>query len=161
MRFPTFILALFLTFGSLFTPFKKAEASLLIVNPVVFLVGFSLSTASIIPFITSYDEIRGGAYDRAFNLLWFSLFSISVLDQDLDKMGEALEKEFPTIPRYVLNEASLLMKEKANFVEFNNRGFKSVTMSLEEFSDLELSMADVADPKEVAALKRLLTTPEL
>ena len=157
----TFLLAATLALGSIVTPVKKAEASLLIVNPIFFVVGISLSTAAIIPFITSYEQIKDSGYDRAFNGIWFAVFSISVLDKDLDKMEGALAKEFPSIPSYIIAEASEIMKNKAKLVDFNENGFKSVAMSDQEFKSLELAMTGDEKPSEVSAFKKMLTTVEI
>ena len=160
MKFSTLFLAATLTLTAALSSVKKAEACLFFSTPLAMVVGLAVGMGTTIPFITSYDNIKDGAYDRAFNLIWLSIYAISVLDQDMDKLDGALINKFPTIPVYVISEAVMIMKEKSNLVKFNDSGYKSVTMSEEEFSNLEPELQG-ADPSEVAAFKLLLTTPEM
>jgi hypothetical protein len=160
MKFSTLFLALTFSVTAALTPVKKAEACLFVISPLAMVVGLAVGVGTMMPIIFNYDNIKNSKYDNYFNEIWLSVFAISGLDQDMDKIEGALTAKFPTIPAYALSEAALLLREKANLVEFNDRGYKSITLTEEEFADIEASM-EGADADEVKALKVMLTTPEI
>lgn len=157
MKVTSLLVAATFSVAAVLTPVKKAEAGLLMLNPVLVVAGLAGLIGSIIPVIN--EDNQHGAYARIFTPLFMTVGTIAVLDQDADKVEGALMNAFPTISPYIIREASTVLIKKANLIEYNENGLKSVSLTKEEFSDLEAAMPSDIDVNEVSAFKVLLTTP--
>jgi hypothetical protein len=156
MKFSKFLLAITLSFGAILTPIKKAEAGLLIMNPTVIILAGAGFLGWTLPAID--EDTHGGLYERIFTPVSMTLGTIILLDKDLDKLEETLIKFNPSIPPYIISEASRLLLAKAGQTEFNDEGFKSISLSEDEFVDLERVMDHDIDDKVIAQFKLMLTS---
>jgi hypothetical protein len=52
----------------------------------------------------------------------------------------------------------MLLKQKAEQVEFNSKGLKSVAMSEAEFKEFEKAMGPDVSPEELLSFKKVMTT---
>ena len=141
-------------------PEKKAEACVFIISPMAAVVGLGVASTTLVPYLFDYEGMSRSNYDSYVDELFFSIFSISMLDQDLNRLESGLAEAFPSMPPYIINEASMLLREKAGNTAFDQNGRKSVFLTAEEFAGLESAIPESTNPKETEAFKRILTSPE-
>ena len=158
MKLSKLLLVATLSVAAICSPVKKAEAGLLVMSPAAIIIGGAGLVAWTLPALDR-DNQRG-VYNRIFTPVFMTLGLVIVLDQDLDKVEGTLVKKFPTIPTYVISEASNLLIEKAKKTPFNESGKKIVSLTENEFSDLESAMNNDVSANDIASLKLLLTTTQ-
>jgi hypothetical protein len=157
MKIPSLLVAATFSVAALFTPVKKAEAGILMLNPALIVVGLAGTIGSLVPVINK--ENQRGLYGRVFTPIFMTFGAIAFLDQDLDKVEGTLLNEFPQIPGYIIKEASAMLVNKANLVEYNENGLKGISLTEEEFADLEAAMPAEVNQNEWEAFKDLVTSP--
>jgi len=144
------------TIGS---PVNKAEAGLLLWNPAMIILGTSGVLTSMLPYMTDYRGATHSRYHRFFPEVFMLFGAVAFLDQDLDTMATELEAEYPSIPPYIIKEATQLLKQKADEIRFNEKGFKSVAMTESEFEDFVKAMNSSVNPEELQSFKMVMTKP--
>lgn len=142
-------------------PTKKAEACIFIISPMAAVIGISAAATTMVPYLFDFEGMSRSNYDNYVDELFFTIFSLSMLDQDLNRLEAGLEEAFPSIPSYIIKEASQLLRKKSENMEFNKNGVKSVYLTAEEFAELEMAIPENTNRKETEAFKRILTSPEL
>jgi hypothetical protein len=147
-----------LSLATMGSPANKAEAGLLLWNPAMIILGTTGVLTSMVPYITDYRGATHSRYHRFFPEVFMLFGAVAFLDQDLDTMTTELGTEYPTIPSYIIKEATMLLKQKAEQVEFNSKGFKSVAMSEAEFKEFEKAMGPDVSPEELLSFKKVMTT---
>jgi predicted Co/Zn/Cd cation transporter (cation efflux family) len=142
-------------------PTKKAEACIFIISPMAAVIGISAAAATMVPYLFDYEGMSRSNYDNYVDELFFTVFSFSMLDQDLNRLEAGLAGAFPSMPPYIIKEASKLLRKKSENVAFNQSGIKSVYLTSEEFVEIEMVIPKNTNQKETEAFKRILTSPEL
>jgi hypothetical protein len=125
---------------------------------MAFIVGIGVSASTLLPYLVDYDGTIKSSYDTYSNGLFFGLISASLLDENQSKLEAGLSNAFPSIPSYIISEASILVREKASHMEFDSRGVKAVSLTEAEFMDLSSAMPSDVSATELAAFKKILTS---
>lgn len=159
MNFKKALTITVLSLATIGSPGNKAEAGLLLWNPAMIILGTTGVLTSMVPYITDYRGATHSRYHRFFPEFFMLFGAVAFLDQDLDTMITELEKKYPTIPSYIIKEAIMILKKKADLVEFNSKGFKSVAMSETEFNEFEKAVGPEVSPDEWADFRQVMTTP--
>jgi hypothetical protein len=144
-----------------FVPVKKADACIFIISPMAATIGLGIAASTLTPYLFDFDGMINSSYDQYVDELFFGIFAISLLDQDLNRLESGLSSAFPSIPKYIINEAASMLKTKIQNVSFDQNGRKSVYLTLEEFAEIEKAIPLNVNETEVNAFKKILTTPEL
>lgn len=141
-------------------PEKKAEACVFIISPMAAVIGLGGAASTLVPYLFDYEGMSRSNYDNYVDELFFTIFSISLLDQDLNRLEAGLANAFPTMPAYIINEASTLLRDKSKNTDFDPFGKKSVYLTPQEYAEIELAIPENTNPQEAQAFKRILTSPE-
>lgn len=157
MKLSKIAIALMISLSCMFAPVKKAEAGFVIgitggtaTGVLVMLGGAGLGFGSPL-FENMSNKINMGG------VVFLLGVAVMILDTDADVLNRSLAQEFPTMPDYIISEATEMIKEKASLIPFNPEGVKAVSLSEAEFAELEAAIPSSVSAKTVKAFKTLLT----
>jgi hypothetical protein len=139
---------------------KKADACIFIISPMAATIGLGVAASTLVPYLFDYDGMINSNYDHYVDELFFGIFAISLLDQDLNRLETGLSSAFPTIPDYIINEVAFMLKHKSQSISFDQTGRKAVYLTLEEFNSIEKAIPHHVSALELSAFKNILTTPD-
>lgn len=162
MKYSNLMLGFILSASALLAPMKKAHAGLIIGStPMVFTAAAVGIPLAFVEAIREDDMNYETKFDRIAPVIFFGFLGLMVLDGELDGLETKLAKKYPSIPAYIVKEAIFSLKDKARLIPFDKNGLKEVSMSEEEFSDLEAAIPSSASSAEVAGLHKLLSSQAL
>jgi len=141
-------------------PVKKAEACIFMISPMACVIGLGAAASTLVPYLFDYEGMSNSNYDNYVDELFFGIFSLSMLDKDLNRLEAGLATTFPSMPMYVIKEASYILQKKSEKTPYNKAGIKSVHLTTEEFAELEMAIPKTINSKETEAFKRILTSTE-
>jgi hypothetical protein len=136
---------------------NQAQAGLLIWNPAMILLGTTGVLTSMLPYVNHYEGAIQSRYHRFFPEIFMLFGAIAMLDHDIDLMQTELSTEFPSIPKYIIHEATYMLKKKVAQKKFNENGVITVELTEAEFNELEKAMGPDINPEEIANFKKVLT----